>query len=196
MVLRSVRVSFVFLGLFTLLLGGLYPAVCTGVLQGLFPFQANGSLIKDRDGKVLGSALIGQDFSAPQYFWGRLSATSPGPYNAAASTGSNYGVNNPDLLKAAQARIKALREADPTNPWPIPVDLVTASGSGLDPHISIAAANYQAQRVATARHLGVEKVRRMVTQFTTPRLLGFFGEPVVNVLRLNLALDRRATDGF
>jgi len=172
----------------TLLTGLLYPLAVTGLAQLLFPLQANGSLIV-RDGKVLGSELIGQPFDAPRYFWSRPSATAPFSYNAAASSGSNLGPTNPALIEAVKARIAALKAADPDNPARIPVDLVTASGSGLDPHISVAAAEYQVHRVAQARRLDEETVRRLVFRHTQERQLGILGEPRVNVLDLNLALD-------
>jgi K+-transporting ATPase ATPase C chain len=176
------------LGLFTLLTGIVYPLAVTALGQVAFPRQANGSLLV-QDGRAVGSALIGQPFSHPRYFWGRLSATSPVPYNAAASAGSNYGASNPALRAAASERIAALRAADPGNEQPIPVDLLTASGSGLDPHISPEAAAYQVARVARARGLNEETVRRLVTRHTQGRQSGLFGEPHVNVLQLNLALD-------
>jgi K+-transporting ATPase ATPase C chain len=171
----------------TVLTGIVYPLVVTGIAQLLFPHQANGSLIK-RNGKIIGSELIGQNFDDPKYFWGRLSATTPA-YNAAASSGSNFGPLNPDLLKAAKARIAALKKADPNNTKPIPVDLITASGSGLDPQISVAAANYQASRVARARGLSKEKVQSLIAKNTQDRTFGVLGERRVNVLKLNLALD-------
>lgn len=171
----------------TLITGVGYPLAVTGIAQLVFPAQANGSLIV-RDGVVVGSKWIGQPFSAPGYFWGRLSATSP-PYNAGASTGSNLGPLNPALVDAAHARIAALRAADPAARLPVPVDLVTASGSGLDPHISVAAADYQVPRVARTRGWTARAVRRLVAAHTTRRLWGVVGEPVVNVLELNLALD-------
>jgi K+-transporting ATPase ATPase C chain len=190
----QLRPALVALGLFTILTGLVYPLAVTGLAQVIFPRQANGSLII-RNGQAVGSALIGQPFDDPQYFWGRLSATSPAGYTAfngdklTGSSGSNYGPLNPALLDAVQARIKALQEADPSNKAPIPVDLGTASGSGLDPHISPAAAAYQVGRVARARGLSEETVRRMVAQHTEGRTLGILGEPRVHVLELNLALD-------
>jgi len=165
-----------------------YPLVITGVAQAVFPQQANGSLIY-QDGQPVGSALIGQPFDDPKYFWGRLSATSPFPYNAAASSGSNYGPLSSALSDAARSRIEALRAADPTNSQPVPVDLVTSSASGLDPHISPASALYQVPRVARARGLSEDEVRSLVQRFTEDRQFGFLGEPRVSVLKLNLALD-------
>jgi K+-transporting ATPase ATPase C chain len=190
----QLRPALVALGIFTILTGLVYPLVVTGIAQIIFPSQANGSLIV-RNGQPVGSELIGQPFDDPKYFWGRLSATSPAPYTAfngdklTGSSGSNYGPLNPALLEAVQARIKALQEADPDNKAPIPVDLVTASGSGLDPHMSPAAAAYQVGRVARARGLSENTVRQMVAQHTEGRTLGLLGEPRVNVLALNLALD-------
>jgi K+-transporting ATPase ATPase C chain len=169
--------------------------VVTGVAQVVFPHQANGSLIVI-DGKAYGSELIGQQFDDPKYFWGRLSATGDFPYNAfnagtlTGSSGSNYGPLNPALFKATQARIDALKAADPTNTAPIPVDLVTASGCGLDPHISVSAALYQVHRVATARGMSEAEVKSLVEKYTEGRQFGFLGEPRVNVLKLNLALDK------
>ncbi|WP_296226633.1 potassium-transporting ATPase subunit KdpC [Ralstonia sp. UBA689] len=183
--LRAVLVVFVGLSLIT---GVLYPVVVTGIGKTVFPAQAGGSII-ERNGKAVGSSLIGQNFESPQYFWGRISATSPNPYNAQASGGSNLGPSNPALTDAAKARIAALKEADPTNTAPIPAGLVTASGSGLDPQISPAAAAYQVERVARARHLPVEMVRKVVAENTKGPMLGVFGEATVNVLELNLALD-------
>ncbi|MFI5339897.1 MAG: potassium-transporting ATPase subunit KdpC [Candidatus Methylomirabilales bacterium] len=186
--LKHLRPTLVALLLFTAITGVVYPLVVTGITQVIFPRQANGSLIM-KDGKAVGSELIGQPFDDPKYFWGRPSATSPFAYNAGASGGSNLGPTNPDLQKQIQGRIEALRAADPGNTAPIPVDLVTTSGSGLDPHISPAAALYQVRRVATARGLGEDAVRNLVEQQVEGRQFGFLGEPRVNVLKLNLALD-------
>lgn len=183
--LRPVAVVFVVLSLVT---GLLYPGVITAVSKAVFPDQAAGSLIV-RDGKAVGSSLIGQPFSDPKYFWGRLSATTPMPYNGAASVGSNLGPSNPALTDAARARIDALRASDPDNKSAVPVDLVTASGSGLDPHISIAAADYQAPRVARLRSLPLGKVQELIEANTESPRLAVLGEPGVNVLKLNLALD-------
>jgi K+-transporting ATPase ATPase C chain len=184
----EIRPALMLLLIFTLLTGLLYPLLVTGFAQLAFPHHANGSLIL-RNGQVVGSSLIGQSFHDPKYFWGRLSATSPYPYNAAASSGSNLGPTNPALVEAVKARVAALKAADPSNTQPIPVDLVTASGSGLDPNISIAAALYQLPRVAKARGLNESTVHALVDQFTQGRQFGFLGEPRVNVLELNLALD-------
>jgi K+-transporting ATPase ATPase C chain len=186
--LRQLKIALIFLGIFTVITGIIYPLFVTGIAQAFFHRQANGSLIEE-NGKSIGSDLIGQPFSDPKYFWGRLSATATFPYNAAASSGSNYGPSNPALLEAAQARIDALKAADPDNNQPIPVDLVTFSASGLDPDISVAAADYQVSRVARFRGLSVEQVSALVSQFTEGRQLGILGEPRVNVLKLNLALD-------
>jgi K+-transporting ATPase ATPase C chain len=183
--LRPALVSFVLLSLIT---GVAYPLVVTAIARVAVPHQAGGSLIV-KDGTIVGSALIGQPFDDPKYFWGRPSATSPHPYNAGASSGSNLGPTNPALRKAVQDRVDALRAADPGNTAPVPVDLVTTSSSGLDPHISPAAALYQIGRVARARRLDEGAVRRLVEQHTEGRSLGFLGEPRVNVLALNLALD-------
>ena len=173
----------------TLVTGLIYPIAVAGFGQLLFPQQANGSIVIV-DGKPVGSALIGQQFSAPGHFWGRPSATGPYPYNAAVSSGSNLGPLNPALSEAVKARINALRAADPGNEQPVPIDLVTASGSGLDPDISLAAAYYQAARVARARNLPVEQVETLIEQHARRPWLGAFGEPRVNVLALNVALDR------
>jgi potassium-transporting ATPase KdpC subunit len=181
------RPALVMLILMTIILGAIYPAAVTGLAQVIFPSQANGSLI-EQDGKAVGSALIGQPFSDPKNFWSRPSATSPYPYNASSSSGSNQGPTNPALTDAVAARIKALRDADPGNTAPVPADLVTASGSGLDPHISPAAAEYQVARVAKARGVDPQKVRALVAQNTEGRQFGFLGEARVNVLSLNLAL--------
>jgi K+-transporting ATPase ATPase C chain len=174
--------------LMTVITGIAYPLVVTGVAKVLFPGQAAGSLIV-KDGKPVGSRLIGQPFSDPKYFWSRPSATSPQPYNGLSSGGSNLGPLNPALTDAVKARIAALQAADPTNHAPIPVDLVTASASGLDPDISLAAAYYQADRIARVRHLSPDRVRALIAEHARGRLLGVIGEPRVNVLELNLALD-------
>lgn len=168
--------------------GVAYPLVVTGIAQLVFPEQANGSLIES-GGKVVGSALIGQPFSDPKYFWSRPSATSPMPYNGGSSSGSNQGPTNPALKEAVEGRVKALREAGADPNQPVPVDLVTASGSGLDPHISPAAAEYQVTRVAKLRNMPEDAVRKLVAENTESRQLGIMGEPRVNVLKLNLALD-------
>jgi K+-transporting ATPase ATPase C chain len=186
--LKQVRPAIVSIAIFTLLTGIIYPLFVTGVAQAIFPHQANGSLIV-QNGQVVGSQLIGQQFDDPRYFWGRLSATAPYPYNAAASTGSNLGPTNPALPEQVKARIADLKSADPSNAASIPVDLVTSSGSGLDPDISLAAALYQVSRVAKARGLGEDVVQELVNQHTQGRQLGVLGEPRVNVLELNLALD-------
>lgn len=183
--ISQLRPAFFILLIFTVITGVIYPLVVTGIAQVLFPSQANGSLIMV-DGKAVGSELIGQQFDDPKYFWERPSAAG---YNAAASSGSNYGPLNPALLDVVQKRIDDLKTADPHNTLPIPVDLVTASGSGLDPHISIAAASYQVHRVAAARGLSEADVQSLVDEYTEGRQFGFLGEPRVNVLQLNLALD-------
>jgi K+-transporting ATPase ATPase C chain len=188
--LRPALMSLLF---FTLVTGVAYPLVVTGIAQAVFSDQANGSLIV-KDGKVVGSALIGQPFDGPRYFWGRPSATSPFPNNAGASSGSNLSPTNPALISAVQGRVDALRAADPTNQAAVPVDLVTASGSGLDPHISTAAALYQVSRVARERKLSPEAVAELVERHTEGRFLGLLGEPRVNVLALNLALDGSSRD--
>ncbi len=175
--------------MFSILTGIIYPALVTAIAQVAFPRQANGSLI-EQSGVQRGSVLIGQQFDQPEYFWGRLSATGPVPYNAAASSGSNYGPLNPALAEAVQARIDVLKAADPSNLLPIPVDLVTASASGLDPEISPAAAIYQVRRVATARGLSQTQVQQLVDQHTSQPTLGILGESRVNVVQLNMALDQ------
>jgi K+-transporting ATPase ATPase C chain len=189
---NDVRAAIVLLGALALLTGIVYPLAVTGIAQVAFPSAANGSFLV-ADGRVRGSSLIGQPFSAPGYFWSRPSATSPMPYNAAASTGSNLGPTNPALVAAVQDRVAALRAADPGLTGPIPVDLVTASASGLDPDISAAAALVQVPRVARARGLSEEVLRQLVRTHIEGRAFGFLGEPRVNVLALNLALDRPRT---
>ena len=184
--LRPAGILFLLLALLT---GLIYPLLITALAQVIFPYQANGSLIT-QNGQVVGSALIGQPFDDPKYFWGRPSAAGGQPYNAAASSGSNLGPTNPALLTRISERIAALKAADPNNNLPVPVDLVTASGSGLDPQISIAAARYQAARVARVRGLALNRLEALIDQYTTGRTLGFLGEPRVNVLELNLALDK------
>lgn len=186
LMLRPLLVLFLVLAVLT---GFVYPAVVTGIGAWVFPQQVNGTLVV-RDGKPVGSVLIGQSFQEPKYFWGRLSATSPMPNNGAGSTGSNFGPLNPALVEAVKGRIAALKAADPSNHLPIPVDLVTASGSGLDPHITPAAALYQVSRVARERQLAPVIVRRLVLAHVEPPQWGIFGEARVNVLMLNLALDR------
>jgi K+-transporting ATPase ATPase C chain len=188
----SLRPAVVLLAAFTLLTGVLYPAAITLAAQGLFPRQAGGSLIAGgRDGQPLGSRLIGQSFDEPRYFWGRLSATGPFPYNAGASAASNLGPSNPKLRAQAEARLAALRAADPNNPELVPVELVTASASGLDPHLGPAGARFQIKRVARARGLDEQVVSALVDAHTQGRWLGIIGEPVVDVLGLNRALDAR-----
>jgi K+-transporting ATPase ATPase C chain len=184
---RHTRAAVVILAVMTCLTGILYPLVVTGIAQIVFPYRANGSLI-EHNGKAIGSELIGQPFDDPRYFWGRLSATSPS-YNGGASSGSNYGPMNPSLAEAAKARLDALHKADPQNAAPVPVDLVTSSGSGLDPDISVAAALYQVPRVSGARGIDEAKVRDLVLRYVEDRQLGILGEKRVNVLRLNLSLD-------
>lgn len=183
-----VRPAAMLLLVFTVITGLVYPAVITGIARVVFPSQARGSLIEE-NGRVVGSSLIGQPFDDPRFFWGRPSATGTHPNNAAASSGSNQGPLNPALLDAVAARVAALRAADPDNDKPIPIDLVTASGSGLDPHVSPAAAHYQVARVARARGLDESAVRTLVGAHVEGRTFGVLGEPRVNVLRLNLALD-------
>ena len=186
--LKMIRTVIVSLFVFTILTGVLYPLVVTGIAQLIFPDQANGSLLV-KDGKPVGSSLIGQPFDDPKYFWGRLSATSPFPYNSVSSSGSNLAETNPDLVKNVQGRLDALKAADPEAGKQVPVDLATASGSGLDPHIGPAAAEFQIKRVAKARALDEAKVRAIVVQNSEGRQLGILGDPTVNVLKLNLALD-------
>jgi K+-transporting ATPase ATPase C chain len=193
--LTQFRPALILLITLTIITGVIYPLLVTAIAQAAFPNQANGSLIYDRDGQPVGSALIGQQFDAPQYFWGRLSATGTFPYNAfnaenlTASSGSNLGPTSQALLDAVQARVDALHAADPGNTAPVPVDLVTASGSGLDPHISPAAALYQVPRVAREHGLSEEAVRQLVAEHTEGRTFGILGEPRVNILELNLALE-------
>lgn len=217
--LKQTRQAFLLLVVFTILTGIIYPLAITGLAQVVFPHQANGSLIY-RAGKPVGSSLIGQPFTDPKYFWSRPSATSPVPYNAGSSNGSNLGPTNPDLMKAVAERVAALRKADPgkkgTGPIdaqhpkgragkldlspfspddvPVPIDLVTSSASGLDPHISPAAAEYQVRRVAKSRGLDPETVRQLIARHTAGRTLGVLGEPRVNVVELNLALDDMGHD--
>ena len=186
--LSTIRTAILSLLVLTLLTGVVYPLAVTGIAQLIFPRAANGSVI-ERDGKPVGSALIGQPFSDQRYFWSRPSATTPFAYNAASSVGSNLGPTNPALTDAVRQRIDALRAADPGNTTPVPVDLVTASGSGLDPHISLAAAEYQVARVARVRGLSADAVRKLVAGASEGREFGVLGEPRVNVLALNLALD-------
>jgi len=193
MLRTTIRPALILFAALTVITGFLYPLAITGVANIAFPSQAGGSLI-EKDGKAIGSTLIGQNFSDPKYFWGRPSATGPQPYNGAASAGSNLGPLNPALTAAVKGRVEALHAADPDNKLPIPVDLVTASASGVDPHISVAAANYQLSRVARARGVRVDRVQALLTEHTQNRLLGFLGEPRVSVLELNLALDGLSSD--
>jgi len=188
-IIRQLRPTIVLLVLFTLLTGVVYPYAVTGGAAVLFPDAAEGSLVKNKDGKVIGSRLIGQPFDDPKYFWSRPSATGPFAYNAGSSSGSNLGPLNPALVDAVKGRVETLQAAGTGQQSPVPVDLVTASGSGLDPHISPAAAAYQIERVATARNLPADKVQKLVAQFTEDRTFGALGERRVNVLLLNLALD-------
>jgi potassium-transporting ATPase KdpC subunit len=184
----TIRPAIVLFLIMTVITGVAYPLLVTGIAQVVFPHQAAGSLI-EQDGKAMGSSLIGQSFSDPKHFWSRPSATGPFPYNASASGGSNQGPLNPALADAVKSRIEALHAADPTNTAPVPVDLVTASASGLDPDISVAAANYQAARVAQARGLKPQTVQALIAAHTKAKFLGFIGEPRINVLELNLALE-------
>jgi potassium-transporting ATPase KdpC subunit len=188
MMFKQIKIALKLFFLMVILTGVMYPLAVTGLAQILFPHQANGSLIL-KNGKIMGSSLIGQSFSDPKYFWGRLSDTEGQPYNAAASGASNYSVLNDKLITQVQDRISALKAADPTNSQPIPVDLVTASASGLDPNISLAAAQYQAGRIASVRNLSLDTVNQLINQHTQNRDLGFLGETRVNVLELNFALD-------
>lgn len=190
--LRPMLSLFVVLSVIT---GLVYPLVVTGIGRAAFSREAAGSLIVNKDGKAVGSSVIGQNFDEPKYFWGRLSATSPNPYNGTASGGSNFGPLNPALADAVKARIAALHDADPSAALPVPADLVTASASGLDPEITPAAAAYQVARVAKARGLTPDAVRAVVARYTMGRQWGIFGEPRVNVLKLNLALDEMAHGG-
>ena len=192
-VMQTLRPAISVFALLTALTGVAYPLLVTGIAQAAFPHAANGSLLSV-DGKAVGSALIGQSFSAPKYFWGRPSATSAMPNNGVASGGSNLGANNPALLDAVKDRVAALRTADPGNTLPVPVDLVTASGSGLDPEISLAAALYQVPRIARARSMGETPLRALIEQQAQRPWLGVIGEPRVNVLQLNLALDGKTVD--
>jgi K+-transporting ATPase ATPase C chain len=186
---QIVRPAILMIVVMTVLTGVIYPLVVTGIAQVVFPIQANGSLIHEGN-KLVASSLIGQPIDAPKYFWSRPSATSPYPYNASNSSGSNLGVNEPNLIAAVKGRIAALRQADPDNGKEIPVDLITASASGLDPHISPAAARYQVGRVAKARGLPEDAVRDLVTKHTELRTFGLLGEDRVNVVTLNLDLDK------
>jgi potassium-transporting ATPase KdpC subunit len=185
---RHMRAAVMMLLLMTLITGVCYPLLVTGLSQLLFPSKANGSII-EKDGRWVGSTLIGQQFTSPKYFWSRLSATTPFPYNSASSAGTNYGPLNPALLKATEKRVDLLRSAGSTNDRPVPIDLVTASGSGLDPHISLAAALFQASRVARERNMSEADLRALIRHYTKGRTFAVLGEPRVNVLELNLALD-------
>ena len=187
--LLNLRTSFTLLLAMTMLLGGVYPLLVTGVSQAIFAYRANGSLIERAD-KIMGSSLLGQQFESPKYFWGRLSASSPF-YNPAGSNASNFNPANPKLLEAANQRIAALQKIDPANNALIPVDLITASASGLDPHISVAAMLYQLPRVAKARHMSEDEVKILAAKATDTPILGILGEPYVNVVKLNLALDEK-----
>lgn len=186
--IKQFKTALLFLIFFSFLIGFVYPLFITGISQLVFPYQANGSLIK-KNGQIIGSDLIGQQFDKPQFFWGRLSSTTSVAYNASASGGSNLSVANPNLEEQVKLRLIRLQETDPDNLLPVPVDLVTASSSGLDPNISIAAAYYQATRIANERGLSLKQVRSIITQHVKGRLFGFLGEPTVNVLELNIALD-------
>jgi len=187
---KQIKPALLILATFTVIAGVLYPLVITAIGQIVFPRRADGSIVF-RNGKPVGSSLIGQEFSDPKYFWGRLSATSPTGYNPLPSSGSNFGPLNPALREQVEKRVKRLQSADPQNKSLIPVDLVTASASGLDPHVSVAGALYQVPRVARVRGVSQEQIIALVKEYTTGRLAGVFGEPVVNVLQLNIALDQR-----
>jgi potassium-transporting ATPase KdpC subunit len=187
--LRQLQNAAMMLLLMTILTGLLYPLAVTGIALVAFPHQAGGTLIKEGD-MIVGSSLIGQSFDDPKYFWGRLSATGPFPYNGAVSSGSNYGPLNSSLQDAIKGRVQALRDADPLLKGPIPVDLITASGSGLDPEISPASAEIQVRRVAKARGVSEEKIKELVARHTMGRQIGILGEPRVNVLELNRELDK------
>jgi K+-transporting ATPase ATPase C chain len=188
MIVRQLYTALTLIILLTIITGVLYPALVTVLAQVIFPEQANGSILR-KGGETFGSSLVGQPFGQPKYFWSRPSATAPGPYNAASSGGANYGPLHPALLDSVRQRVNALRTADPLNTNQIPVDLVTSSGSGLDPHISVLAALYQLPRVARSRHMTDAQVRHLVDRCTEGRQFGVLGEPRVNVLKLNLALD-------
>ncbi len=188
-IMKQTKTAFLLLLVFSLLTGVMYPAFVTMVAQVLFPWQANGSLIKNGD-KVIGSMLIGQQFSDPKYFWGRPSATKPFPYNATSSAGSNLGPTNPELLATIKSRAEEIHKANPEMRIPIPIELVTSSASGLDPEIGVRAASYQTPRIANARHISKEQVSDLIKQFTKGSRWGIFGMERVNVLELNLALDQ------
>jgi K+-transporting ATPase ATPase C chain len=191
---KQLKPAIVLFILLTVLTGVIYPLLITGLAQWLVPVHANGSLITDNQGNVKGSTLIGQPFNDSKHFWGRPSATAPFPYNASASSGSNLGPTNPALLDAVTARLQKLKDADPNNKAPVPFDLITASASGLDPHISPAAADYQINRVAKANNIPAERLRTLVAVNTESRQWGFLGEPRINVLTLNLALDTNSVN--
>ena len=186
--MKQIKPALIILITFTLITGVFYPLLMTGLAQLVFPVQANGSMI-NRNGQTIGSELIGQQFDDPKYFWGRLSATPGTPYNASSSGGSNFSVLNTELQAQVENRLSALREADPENTKPVPVDLVTASASGLDPNISVAAAEYQAARIAKARGLSINQVNTLIQKYTRNRIFGILGEKTINVLEINLALD-------
>jgi potassium-transporting ATPase KdpC subunit len=189
MLKEQLKTAFLLLIVLSVITGIFYPLVVTGIAQAFFHKEANGSLMFSPDGKIIGSSLIGQNFDDPKYFWGRLSATTPA-YNASASSGSNLGPSNPTLIDTVKSRIATLKAADPENSAPIPVDLVTACSSGLDPHLSLAGAYYQVSRVARLRNLSEKTVKDIVGQNTSGRFLGLLGEPVVNILKVNLTLDQ------